>query len=446
MSEREALRYAVVDRVLQGAMTQAVAAAHLGLSVRQVKRLCAAVRQHGAQGLVSRRRGVASNRRTAPARKSAIMRIVHERYADFGPQLASEYLRDAHAETVSAETLRGWMIEAGLWQARRRRAKRQHCSRQRRACFGELVQIDGSHHDWFEGRSGKCCLIAFIDDATGQVLAARFSATESMQAYFTVLHEHVRTHGAPLAYYSDRHSIFTKHDREDPNPTQFERALLQLGIESICAHSPQAKGRVERLFQTLQDRLCKAMRVAGIDNMEQANAWLPQYVAGHNRRFAVPAREQHDAHRPWTGNAQALARICSAHYQRQLSHALTCSFEGSQIWVTPEQTHAPKGRARVDIAQYADGQIEVLYRGQVLQYKAHLLHEHLRNRQTEDSKTVNDRVDTAARRQVARTCAQVALQEDMRKEGIQHPDTHISPPPARSRYGLGPSRERATPT
>lgn len=442
MSQKEAQRYAVIEQVLQGHASQALAAQQLGLSVRQIKRLCAGVRQHGTGALISRRRGQPSNRRISAARKSAIMAIVAQHYGDFGPQLACEYLAATHGQAIGVETLRGWMIEAGLWQAKRRRKTRQHLSRPRRDRLGELVQIDGSHHDWFEGRAPKCCLIAFIDDATGRVLAARLSPTETTLAYFAVLSEHVSTHGAPLAYYSDRHGIFTKHERDDPAPTQFERALLQLAIEGICASTPQAKGRVERLFQTLQDRLCKAMRLASIDSIEQANAWLPGYVAAHNERFAVAPREPHDAHRPFAGTPEQLARICALHHQRQLSSQLSCQFEGSQIWITPGQVHAPKGKVRVDIAEHGDGALEVLWRGQVLAHRAYTLHEHLRGKRAQDDKTLNQRVDALAReqRRMARLHAEIALQDDLRRMGIHRPDTHVSAPPQPGRYGLRPSQ------
>lgn len=442
LSAKEVDRLAVINRVLEGRSTQALAAQQLGLSVRQVKRLCRAVRTEGAAALASKRRGQPSNRRIDTQRKNAIMALVQEHYPDFGPLLASEYLLQQHQQRISAETLRGWMIEAGLWKAKKRRQLRQHSPRERRARRGELVQIDGSHHDWFEGRAERCCLIAFIDDASGQVLAARFFTGETTQAYLALLREHVSTHGAPLAYYSDRHSIFTKHDSEDPDPTQFERALLQLRIEPICAHSPQAKGRVERLFQTLQDRLCKALRVAGISELQQANAWLPTYIAQHNERFAVQPREAEDAHRPYQGTPEELARICALHHQRQLSAQLSCQFEGSQIWITPGQAHAPKGRAKVDIVQHGDGRLELLYRGQLLAHQAHMVHEHLRHRKLADDKTLNQRVDALSkeRQRISRLKAQIELQESMRESGIQQPDTHISPPPlGQAGYGLRPA-------
>ncbi|AEQ96201.1 helix-turn-helix domain-containing protein [Xanthomonas oryzae] len=198
MSEREVERLTFIRRVLAKELTQKLAAQQLGLTVRQIRRLCRGVRTHGAQALVSKRRGVPSNRRIGDERKNAIMALIHECYGDFGPQLAGEYLQSQHQQRIGTETLRGWMIEAGLWKAKKRCAARQHSPRARRAGLGELVQIDGSHHDWFEGRGDKCCLIAFIDDATGRVLAARFSPAETTQAYLALLQAHVSTHGAPL--------------------------------------------------------------------------------------------------------------------------------------------------------------------------------------------------------------------------------------------------------
>ena len=374
--------------------------------------------------------------------------MIAQRYADFGPELAREYLAREHGYAHSTETLRGWMIQAGLWQPKLRRAPRVHPARERRACRGELVQIDGSHHAWFEQRAAKCCLIAFIDDATGQVLAARFSATETTQAYFAVLQEQVLRHGAPLALYSDRHGIFTKHDPEDARPTQFERALLQLRIEPICAHSPQAKGRVERLFQTLQDRLVKALRLAGIDDMDAANAWLPAYVEQHNERFGVPAREPADAHRPWPGSGAELQRICCLHHQRQLSTQLSCSFEGHIVQLHADQPHAPSGRALIDIAQHANGEIELFYRGQPLAFSRYGVHER-RPDKLVHAKQLNARVQPLAdaeHKRLARLRAQIEHQDAQRANGIYTPAEVSNAPPrvAAGRYGLRPSQPAAT--
>jgi hypothetical protein len=360
------------------------------------------------------------------------MALVREHYADFGPLLAHEYLQREHGFGFSVETLRGWMIQAGLWRAKQRRAKRVHLPRARRQCLGELVQIDGSHHDWFEGRSAKCCLIAFIDDATGRVLAARFFEQETTQGYLAVLHELMQRHGAPLALYSDRHGIFTKSGPEDAKPTQFERALLQLNIEPICAHSPQAKGRVERLFQTLQDRLCKAMRLQRIDNIEQANSALAEYLREHNRRFAVKASHPEDMLRAWNATAQALADICSLHHQRQLSTQGACKFEGRILQLMPAQPHAPKARAMVDIAQHGDGSLKLSYRGLPLEYRSYALDEPAGRRPAADHKTLNARVDKARdahRARLARLKVELAFQDSQRRRGIFTPDSPPIVPP-----------------
>ena len=432
MSQKEVGRLEVLKQVEQRRLKQAQAAEQLRLSVRQVKRLVRRMREQGPQGLISRRRGQPSNRRIEAAQRERYVALVRAHYADFGPQLACEYLQREHGFGYSVETLRGWMMQAGLWQAKRRRAQRVHSPRERRECLGELVQIDGSHHDWFEGRSAKCCLIAFIDDATGRVLGARFFEQETTQGYLQVLHALVQRHGAPLALYSDRHGIFTKTDPEDTKPTQFERALLQLDIESICAHSPQAKGRVERLFQTLQDRLCKAMRLAGIDTIEQANSYLDKYLREHDRRFAVPPREMHDMHRPWTGSAAALADICALHHQRHLSAQGACKFEGCVLQLLPGQAHAPK-------AQHADGTLSLSYCGHRLAYRSFDFASPVANRQPEDHKTLNARVakaHDAHRAKLQRLGAELAFQDSQRKAGIYRPDTPpIVPRTQTARHG-----------
>jgi len=435
MSQKEVGRLEVIKRVLEEGLGQGQAAQLLGLSVRQVKRLCRRVREQGPLGLVSRNRVRPSNRRILPERREHFVGLVRSQYADFGPQLAHEYLKREHGFAWSVETLRGWMLQAGLWQAKRRRAKRVHPPRDRRQCLGELVQIDGSHHDWFEGRSAKCCLIAFIDDATGRVLGARFFEQETTQGYLAVLHALVQRLGAPLALYSDHHGIFTKADPEDAKPTQFERALPQLHIEPICAHSPQAKGRVERLFQTLQDRMCKAMRLNGIDTIEQANSWLHEYLREHNRRFAVQPQQAQDMHRPWVGTAQALADICSLHHQRQLSAQGACTFEGSILQLAPQQPHAPKARAMVDIAQHGDGTLHLSYRGQALTHSSFALHEPRSANPAEDHKTLNKRVDKARDAQqskLQRLKAEMAFQDSQRQQGVFRPDT----PPIVPRGGV----------
>lgn len=404
MSLKEADRYAVIRQVIERTMAQADAAAWLNVSVRQVKRLVRRIRLDGPKGAVSKRWGQPSNARIAASVRECFVALVGQHYADFGPTLACEYLAARHGYTGSAETLRGWMIEAGLWKAKRTRVRRIHSPRERRARLGELVQIDGSPHAWFEHRAGKCCLIAFIDDATGVLLQACFYPVESTNAYLHSLQCHVLAHGRPVALYSDRHGIFTKHDPEDPEPTQFERALGELNIESILAYSPQAKGRVERAFQTLQDRLVKALRLAGISTIEAANAWLPGYVAQHNARFARVASDSSNAHRAYAGGAQELARICAHHYTRVLSKTLTCQFKGKLLALSsqPDQPRYALRGQRVKVIEHLDGTLELLWGQQALPFESHERHEHLSATRIADDKLLNVRIDDVLAKEAQR--------------------------------------------
>ncbi|WP_308387973.1 ISNCY family transposase [Acidithiobacillus sp. AMEEHan] len=391
MNERELERLKVLERVLAGDLDQKQAAMRLGLTDRQVRRLMRRYECEGAAGLISRRRGKPSNRRLAPAVQETILARVQERYADFGPTLAVEYLR-GEGLRVSKETLRGWMVEAGLWKARQKRSLRLHPPRPRRVRRGELVQIDGSPHDWFEGRGPRCCLIAFIDDATSQVMFARFVPVESTQAYLDVLKAYVTTYGCPVALYSDRHGIFTKHNPEDGKPTQFQRATASLGIETIQALTPQAKGRVERLFQTLQDRLVKAMRLADIADIEAANVFLTGYLPEHNARFAVAPLDPADAHQSYEGEASELARICAIQHPRTLSKDLVLSFRRQRYIVQTNGAprYALRGK-RITVVEYGDGRVELLAGQEILPYKVFDPAQDVFT--AVDDKTLNARVD-----------------------------------------------------
>lgn len=440
MSQGEALRWALVERLRTGQAKQRDVAEQLGLSIRQVKRLCRRVREQGAAGLISQRRGRPSNRLVPQWQREPFLALLRQRYAGFGPQLAHEHLVGEHGFGWSVETLRQWMAQAGLWETKPRQQRRGHPPRQRRARLGELVQIDASHHDWFEERGQRCCLIAFIDDATGRVLGARFMPSETTEGYFAVLHEVIDRHGAPLALYSDRHAIFTKADPDDARPTQFERALWQLGIEPICAHSPQAKGRVERLFQTLQDRMVKSMRLADIEDLDAANRWLPSYVREHNQRFAVAPREPQDMHRPWQGTARGLEEICALHHQRQVSAQGACRFEGCILQLEPRQAAAPKARAMIDIAQLADGTLRLSYCGRPLRHRSYACNGHHAAQKRVTAKTLDGAVDAVVLRERARLSRlknELAFQEVQRARGVFHPDT---PPivPSRART-VGPA-------
>lgn len=368
-AERERLR--VVQGVQEGRVRQAEAAARLGLSVRQIKRLVRAHRRWGVEGLVSRRRGRPSNRRIAESERQRVVGLVRGHYADFGPTLAREYLSERHGYGHSRETLRQWMIGAVLWRAKRVREKRVYQLRERRAGVGELVQIDGSPHAWLEKRGPRLTLIIFVDDASGRLQYGRFEPAETTRAYLRGLRAYVTRLGCPVALYSDRHSIFGKHDPEDPEPTQFERAARALEITPILALTPQAKGRVERAFQTLQDRLVKALRLANIGSIEAANAFLPDFLARYNARFAVAPRASADAHRARKPSAEELVWITSEQTTRTLSRSLSCQYRGQLYLINTGGAPAYHLRkAKVTVCD--DGPqapVVLLHRGKPLPYR-----------------------------------------------------------------------------
>jgi transposase len=399
MSAKERERLVVVRAVGEGRLRQGAAAERLGVSVRQVKRLVRAWRDTGARGLVSKRRGRTSARRIDDQERQRFIDLVRQRYADFGPTLAAEHLREHHGFAYSHETLRSWMIEAGLWRSRPVRRRRVFQLRERCAAVGELVQIDGSPHAWLEDRGPRCTLIIFVDDASSALQWARFEPAETTRAYLRGLREYVTQRGVPLALYSDRHSIFGKHDPEDPTPTQFERAARALGIDPILALTPQAKGRVERAFQTLQDRWVKALRLAGCSTLEQANAQLPKLIALYNRRFAKPARQGHDAHRTFAGTEQALSWACSEQYTRTLSKSLSCQFRGEllQVQTGVSQGYHLRG-AKVTICEDAtERSVTMLHKDKPLEFKRFERHE-LPERHADD-KTLELRVEQARQAQ-----------------------------------------------
>lgn len=371
MSKQELGRLEVVRRIRERSLTQARAADLLGVCVRQIRRLCVAFEIYGAPGLVSARRGKPSNRRLPASLKSKVLALVRERYADFGPTLAREKLAELHQVVVSRETLRGWLSEAGIWLPRRERARIAHQPRHRRACLGELVQIDGCDHAWFEERAPACTLLVYVDDATGRVMELRFVRSESAFDYFEATESYLRRHGKPVAFYSDKHSIFrvAREGTSGPNRgvTQFGRALAALNIDIICANTPQAKGRVERMNSTLQDRLVKELRLRGVTGMEAGNAFLPEFTKDYNRRFGRPAKNPHDSHRPLRAD-ENLRSIFTWQEQRKLTRNLTVHFKR----VTYLVEHTPETRAlagkMVQVFESEDGNIVLRCGGTLLPY------------------------------------------------------------------------------
>jgi len=400
MTAKDVLRSQVMAQVLEGKLDQAGAAGRLGISAPQIKRLKRRMLDEGTEGLLSKKRGKPSNRRTPADVLEKAMGLIGAHYADFGPTLACEKLEEIHEIKLSVETVRQAMLRAGLWKARRGAGARTHAMRERRARRGELIQIDGSPHDWFEGRAPRCCLLVFIDDATSELMALRFVDAETTFGYMGLLEEHVLAHGLPAAIYSDRHSIFqvNKGDHKDVSHTrtQFARALEQLGIEGIQANSPQAKGRVERANQTLQDRLVKEMRLQGIDSQAAANAWLPQFIRAFNRRFAVKPAAPADAHVPYVGTKAALRRILSVHTKRRLSSNLSCQLDGTLYQVrTPGQGLSLRG-ADVEIVTHPHSATEILWQGRVLPHTCSS--KPIKQREAVDGKDINAKVEQALAR------------------------------------------------
>ncbi|EPX83614.1 Mobile element protein [Salipiger mucosus DSM 16094] len=333
MSERELRRVEVLAQIDDGRLSVENGAHVLDLTRRQVFRLLKRYRTDGAASIRHRARGKTPNNRIHPAKRDYALALVKDNYSDFGPTLAAEMLAEHHGVKISRETLRKWMVEDGLWLSRKQR-RTFHQPRVRRECVGELIQIDGSDHRWFEDRGPPCTLLVFIDDATSTLMELRFVKSESTFSYFEALESYLLKHGRPVAFYSDKHTVFrvAKDDAKGgARMTQFGRALNELNIEILCANSSQAKGRVERANRTLQDRLVKELRLAGISDMEAANAYLDAFRDRYNARFAkLPARPD-NLHRALNVEPDRLADILCWREKRYVGHQLTFSYDRKRI-------------------------------------------------------------------------------------------------------------------
>lgn len=370
MSHDELSRYDTLLRVTRRELRVDDAAMLLGVSRRQISRLLMRLRADGAEGLVSRKRGKPSNRRHKDAFRERVVALVRENYADFGPTLAAEYLAERHDVVISRETLRQLMIEAGLWKDREARRPRPYQPRYRRDCRGELIQIDGSKHWWFEDRGPQCTLLVYIDDATSELMHLRMVESESTFAYMEATRAYIETHGKPVAFYSDKHCVFrnnTASARGD-GMTHFGRALEALNIEIICANSPQAKGRVERANATLQDRLVKAMRLEGIATIAEANAFLPGYMARHNQRFAKAPFDARDLHRPLAPHEDLHAELVWREW-RSVTRALTLHYNKAMFILEPTHVSRPLAGKRVEVCEFPDGTLEIRHEGTALPYR-----------------------------------------------------------------------------
>ena len=366
MSQRERDLLKVMGAVLEGKRTQAEAARLADLSVRQVRRIQRKLEEDGDAALVHGLRGKPSNRRFKPGFRKKVLAAYRQQFKDFGPTFASEKLAEQDL-VVSPSTLRRWLMAEGLWQ--RRRQREPHRSRRpRRSCFGELVQMDASIHDWLEGRGATLVLLTMIDDATSRV-RARFYRAGTVETHLDLLGRWLRQHGRPLALYTDRHSIFEPQDKGQALPegtTQFGRALSELDIELIRAHSPQAKGRVERSFGTAQDRWVKELRLANARTLDEANAVLERLLPDHNRRFAKPARQSGDAHRN-LGPSFCLAAILSIQAQRVVSNDYTIRFRNRFYQLQPPIYPGERGGSVV-IETRLDGTLAIRFEKHYLKY------------------------------------------------------------------------------
>ncbi len=373
MSIKEVERVTVLEAMIGKRIQQREAAHQLKLSVRQVRRLMKRYCLGGIAGLVSKHRGRVGNRQYSEAYKAQIKEWVAKEYADFGPTLAAEKLYERQGLVVNKETLRQWMVEWGFWEAKRHKQVVLHQQRERRGQYGELVQIDGSPHDWFEGRREKCCLLVFIDDATSELLHLRFEESETTLGYFRGLRAYIQEHGLPLAWYSDKYGVFRVNlpDVKTGGETQFGRACRELGIKLICASSAQAKGRVERVNATLQDRLVKELRLRGISDMETANAFLPSYRVEHNQRFGVKPRSEINGHCEALLSEEALGIVLSIQSDRTLSKNLEFSFKGVTYQIKTKTTGYRLRHAKVRVCEGLEGEMAVQYQGKSLAYSRH---------------------------------------------------------------------------
>ena len=371
MGIRALSRMEVLEKIKSKQLTQELAAQHLGLSRKQVNRLYKKYREQGPAGLASQRCGKPSANRLSDELKQEAMEIVGSRYRDFGPTLAHEKLVEIHGLKLSVESVRKLMIEEGFWEEKARKKIKIYQQRMRRSSLGELIQLDGSPHDWFEGRADRCCLLVWIDDATSQLLHLRLEESETTQGYFRGMKEYLKKHGRPICLYPDRHSIFRQNqgsDLKELNDPQFTRAMKELDIEVICANSPQAKGRVERANGILQDRLVKELRLRRIDDMKTANIFLPEFMMDYNLRFAVEPKNPVDSHHRTLPDDEKLDVILSCQEERKLSKNLELSYRNVIYQIQNQQRGYRLRKAGVLVSENTEGVITLWHQGKSLAY------------------------------------------------------------------------------
>jgi hypothetical protein len=369
MRIKELKRLKVIHEAIEKHITQNTAASLIGVTARQVRRIVKAVREAGDKGIIHKSRGKASNRRIPEKIKDRTLKLYKKNYHDFGPTLASEKLLEINNIKISDESLRKWLIEDGIWKRRRKRSGHKQW-RQRKACFGEMVQMDGSHHDWLEGRGTELVLMGYIDDATNTTFG-RFYDYEGTIPAMDSFHGYIRKYGIPQSVYLDRHTTYKSPRKLTPEEelegipkalSQFERALSELGVEVIHAYSPQAKGRVERIFGVLQDRLVKEMRLRGIKTKQEANNFLKEYLPVYNRQFSIPAANDTDVHVELPKYFNAHKALC-IRTQRTVKNDHTIVVN-TKLYQIEDNITAKK----VTIEERMDGSLHIINNGVSLRY------------------------------------------------------------------------------
>ena len=375
MTNREVKRYAIIEKLLNKELNGTDASRLLKLSVRHIKRIKAKVLKHGPKALIHQNRGKSSNRSLKEKERQVIIKLLHKNYADFQPTFASEKLKEKHAIQRDPKTIRQIMIDEGLWKPRKKKVKEFRSWRQRKACFGEMEQFDGSYHPWFEDRGPYCCLLASIDDATGIPTKAKFVEDESVFSVFGFWKEYLQQYGKPYSIYLDKFSTYKMSQRvaqeNHDTLTQFQRAMQELSIEPISANSCQAKGRVERLFKTFQDRLIKELRLAGISSKEEANVFLGKvFLPSYAQKYAVEPRSQTNLHKPLTKTEQPLLdAVFSKQYERTIRNDFTISYNKQWYQLLKEQLVTIRKNDKVKVEERLDGSVQFKLRGKYLKYK-----------------------------------------------------------------------------
>jgi len=376
MSKKEIKKYDIIKKIINQELNGTQASELLDISIRQVRRLKRKVEEFGAEGLVHAGRGKKGNRSMPEQEKEKVKRLLHERYSDFGPLFASEKLEEVHGIIRDKGTIRSIMIEEGLWKPKLKKKQREkHRSwRQRRSSYGEMPQYDGSYHYWFEDRGEKCCLLATIDDANNRVWA-KFDHHEGVEPTFAFWREYIDKFGKPYSIYVDRFSTYSMNHKlalENPDTlTQFERAMETLNTEIIHAQSAEAKGRVENLFKTLQDRLIKELRLNNISTVEDANRFLEEdFLPRFNAKFMVEPRTDADLHKKLTKQEEnKLDSIFSRQYERTVRNDFTFSYEKNWYQLTENQVVTICKGDKITVEERMDGTLHFSLRGKYLNYE-----------------------------------------------------------------------------